>query len=253
VSRKERLDLRPDGWADWTYEQRRTWRLGQQRLRWEAIALRPHHSRTSPIVDDEKPTQSGLNEIQELLNRFASGGNQSEQYAHKVADRITQLFPEDNELRSVAAVLANYKNRVGKAEAEQTCRKMIHVIDFRLYGERFAWDGVPEEHRRAWEAVFSIDNGPLSADLPDPCPICESRTLHRYYRVYRGGPEQIQGRAYQGSGGGWTWCSSCLSYEHGSAHVPAAWPGDPLLDTVERLEHSPEFLERALRKAESTS
>lgn len=201
-----------------------------------------------PIVGDQKLIHSALKEIQKLLGRFASGGNQSEQYAHEVAERIAFLFPEDNELRSVAAVLAAYRTRVGKAEAEQACRQAIQTIDFRMYGERFTWAGVPEEHRRAWEAVFSIDRGSLTADIPDPCPICGSRTLHRYYRVYRGGPEQFQGRAYQGHGGGWTWCSNCLSYEHGSALVPASWHGDPRLDTVERLEHSPEFLERALRK-----
>jgi hypothetical protein len=206
-----------------------------------------------PIVGDQKLIQSALKEIQKLLDRFASGGNQSEQYAHEVAERIAFLFAEDNELRSVAAVLAAYRTRVGKAEAEQACRQAIQAIDFRLYGERFAWSGVPEEHRRAWDAVFALDRGSLHADLPDPCPICGSRTLHLYYRVYRGGPEQFQGRAYKGHGGSWTWCSSCLSYEHGSAHVPASWPGDARLDRVERLEHSPEFLERALRKSGHSS
>jgi hypothetical protein len=199
-----------------------------------------------PIVGGQK-LHSSLKEIQELLGRFAWGGNQSQQYAHEVAERIAFVFAEDNELRSVADVLAAYGTRVGKVEAEQACRRAIQAIDFRLYGERFAWSGVPEERLRAWHAVFSIENAPLSTDLPDPCPICGSRTLHRYYRVYRGGPEHFQGRAYQGRGGGWGWCSSCLSYEHYQALVPASWHGDPLLDTVERLEHSPEFLERALR------
>jgi hypothetical protein len=201
-----------------------------------------------PIVGDQKLIQSALKEIQKLLGRFAWGGNQSQQYAHEVAERIAFVFPEDNDLRLVAGVLAAYGTRVGKVEAEQACRQAIQAIDFRLYGQRFPWSGVPQEHLRAWHAVFSIDHGSLSADLPDPCPICGSSTLHRYYRVYRGGPEQFQGRAYQGRGGGWGWCSSCLSYEHYQALVPASWSGDPRLDAVERLEHSPEFLERALRK-----
>jgi hypothetical protein len=32
-------DWRPAGWADWTQEQRRVWRLEQQLLRWEAIGF----------------------------------------------------------------------------------------------------------------------------------------------------------------------------------------------------------------------
>ena len=32
-------DWRPPGWADWTRDRRRIWRLEQQLLRWEAIAL----------------------------------------------------------------------------------------------------------------------------------------------------------------------------------------------------------------------
>jgi hypothetical protein len=34
-----RHDWRPPGWADWTQEQRRIWRLEQQLLRWEAIGF----------------------------------------------------------------------------------------------------------------------------------------------------------------------------------------------------------------------
>jgi hypothetical protein len=32
-------DWRPDGWADWSHENRRIWRLEQQLLRWEAIGF----------------------------------------------------------------------------------------------------------------------------------------------------------------------------------------------------------------------
>lgn len=32
-------DWRPAGWADWSHEQRRIWRLEQQLLRWEAMGF----------------------------------------------------------------------------------------------------------------------------------------------------------------------------------------------------------------------
>ena len=67
-----------------------------------------------PIGGDQKLIQSALKEIQKLLGRLAWGGNQSDQYAHEVAERIAFVFPEDNDLRSVAAVLAAYGRRVGK-------------------------------------------------------------------------------------------------------------------------------------------
>lgn len=39
VSTDEAPNWRPDGWADWTHERRRIWRLEQQLLRWEALAV----------------------------------------------------------------------------------------------------------------------------------------------------------------------------------------------------------------------
>jgi hypothetical protein len=57
-----------------------------------------------PIVGDQIPIQAPLKEIQKLLDRFASGGDQSERYAHEVAERIALLFPEGDPLRSVAAI-----------------------------------------------------------------------------------------------------------------------------------------------------
>ena len=39
MSGKETLDWQPEGWADWTHEKRRIWRLERRLLRWEAISI----------------------------------------------------------------------------------------------------------------------------------------------------------------------------------------------------------------------
>ena len=65
----EQPDWRPDGWADWTYERRRIWRLEQQLLRWEALAVAARslaHEQAAIVADlrgEATPAQADIDRI----------------------------------------------------------------------------------------------------------------------------------------------------------------------------------------------
>jgi hypothetical protein len=62
-------DWRPDGWADWTYEQRRIWRLEQQLRRWEALAFAARalaHEQAAIVAElrgEAAPPQAAVDQI----------------------------------------------------------------------------------------------------------------------------------------------------------------------------------------------
>jgi hypothetical protein len=107
------------------------------------------------------------------------------------------------------------------------------------------WNGVPLERVAAWNEVYSLSQE--GVDLSASCPVCGSRTLHRYFLVGKPGVVVRRGRRYVASGAGWEWCSSCRSYVHFSGLVPEWWSSDLRVESSE-LTAEPEALERAIQR-----
>jgi hypothetical protein len=93
------------------------------------------------------------------------------------------------------------------------------------------WTGVPVEKIEAWQTAFNAKQNIFA--LKAACPVCGHNALRRYYYLGKAEVREIQGVKYQSRGSVWEWCSSCRTYSHAQAFVPAAW-GDFQLD----LDHS---------------
>jgi len=93
----------------------------------------------------------------------------------------------------------------------------------------------------------------MREDLTVPCPICGETTLHHYY--CRGKPvttRVLNGITFDHDGGLWEWCSSCYTYAHYSALVPADWKSSLTVDS-NKLIPIPDAIEDArLLKIENT-
>jgi hypothetical protein len=186
---------------------------------------------------DVAAAKSGLlDELERRVGRFARGADLSGRYASKLHNWLAERHGDDQRFERLIDVLCRYPAAVGQAEARDACHELLSAVRRDVEGERFPWRGVADHGRAAWQRAF----GPPTpgVDVSGACPLCEQPTLRRYFRAYRA---EV--------GGSWEWCGSCFSYEHHRALVPAWWDGERLLDVVPMslLEHSPEFLERALR------
>lgn len=95
---------------------------------------------------------------------------------------------------------------------ELTLDKVIAQID---------WKEVPSNRFDQWESVFQSSQESLN--LSQSCPICDAKTLHRWY--ISGQPIDVvqNGIKYVARGALWEWCSTCGSYMHYSAKVPEFW------------------------------
>lgn len=107
---------------------------------------------------------------------------------------------------------------------------------------QFPWHDVPPEYEREWVQIFYTSLEGL--DLASPCPVCGACTLHRWYWPGERVDKLIDGRHYVARGSEWEWCSTCYSYVHYSAYVPAWWSCDMEIDPSV-LGHAPEAIERA--------
>jgi hypothetical protein len=102
------------------------------------------------------------------------------------------------------------------------------------------WHDVPEEKVRVWREAF--DASTEGTDLRASCPVCGEQTLHRWFYLHRVQLSVSDGRAWQGRGSQWQWCSSCRSYEHSSGLVPDWWI--PTFEIpLEVLKHDPDAIE----------
>jgi hypothetical protein len=102
------------------------------------------------------------------------------------------------------------------------------------------WQDVAAEQVKSWRQTF--DASAEGIDLTAACPVCKARSLHRWFNVHRARASVSDGRAWQGSGSQWQWCSSCRSYEHASGLVPDWWSA-PFEIPLESLRHDPEEIE----------
>lgn len=108
------------------------------------------------------------------------------------------------------------------------------------------WQGVPEEKLPAWRKLFNDAVGG-GVDLPNDCPVCGHRMLHRYYHLAKVEPRELRGKLFQGLGSYWEWCSSCRSYEHMHGFVPDWWQEKPLAVNHAELTVTPGILDAALK------
>jgi hypothetical protein len=81
VTDRESDDWRPEGWSEWSHEQRRIWRLEQQCFRWEALTLSARQvayeqsMRVAELLDEEPPTMTEVS--QKILDLFQDGSGNS--------------------------------------------------------------------------------------------------------------------------------------------------------------------------------
>jgi hypothetical protein len=104
MSTDEAPDWRPDGWADWTYERRRIWRLERQLLRWEALAFAARsfaHEQAAIVAElrgEATPTQADIDRIvfETARSRWKAADNAVERARLLESDRASQLDDPDN-------------------------------------------------------------------------------------------------------------------------------------------------------------
>lgn len=108
-----------------------------------------------------------------------------------------------------------------------------------------SWKDVPEESFSQWLNIFNASREGFNVSAP--CPICEEKTLHRYYRMDDGEERIIQGNRFIGSGDLWEWCGSCRTFAMYSAAIPEWWTCDLSVDQSS-LTLNPEPIEEAFRK-----
>ncbi len=192
--------------------------------------------------------REALRETEARLLRMATGANLSDRYALDLRDWLAGHHPGDARFDALLEVLGRYRSMTGAPEVVEACQALLGQLRREAEGPRLRWTGTPAAHEAPWNSLFSsCDEATLAAAA---CPCCGARALRRYLR--RHGEEGPAAGGAPARAGLWEWCRGCLAYRHLSARVPAGWGGDPVLDLVpfSLLEHSPEFLERALREAE---
>jgi hypothetical protein len=134
---------------------------------------------------------------------------------------------------------------LGKKNAKATVQQLMLEASS---VESLNWQDVPDEHWTAWTRTFG-NSRDSSLDLSDPCPVCQSKTLHRWYMIGQQ-PRDLfiskYGVKSHASGALWEWCSMCGSYAHYSARVPDFWspPSDFHVDTS-KLRTLPWIIEDA--------
>jgi hypothetical protein len=197
-------------------------------------------------LDEVAAARREIAEVARRLGKIAWGADRSERYARELADWLAETYGDDARFSHVRSVLTNYRSKVGQEELADACRRVIEALRFDAEGPRFEWRGIGEDEQDRWQAVFGASR---DVDLDAACPVCGEPALQRYLRGYGPDRREVRGELYVARGGGWEWCSACLTYVHFQALIPVWWPGAPTPDRVpgELLEHEPEFLERVLR------
>ncbi len=109
------------------------------------------------------------------------------------------------------------------------------------------WRGASAEAYQAWRRAFNEDwSGP---DLEAPCPVCSSRTLHRWYIQESTDSRVFEGVPFKGHGRLWEWCSTCQTCEYlPDGFVPEWWKA-PFTVEPHVLRSDPGPIEEARRAA----
>ncbi|MGX2996278.1 hypothetical protein JNUCC64_18700 [Streptomyces sp. JNUCC 64] len=102
------------------------------------------------------------------------------------------------------------------------------------------WQFVPSGLLDAWRAVFEAE--PDASDLSGPCPGCDARDLHRWYRADQAVDEiideVIDGVHIVGDGWRIEWCAACHIYQDDESLIPGSWcspydvPDSHVMDVV---------------------
>jgi hypothetical protein len=206
--------------------------------------------------------KNAYSEAVQRIGRFATGANRSRRYAAELREWLERHHGSDERFERVIALLDDYRVRYGQQEVADAARALIQRIEHDISGPRFPWRDTGPFHER-WRLAFETAHG----GEPDAtCPLCGSPALRLYIRAERElvpAPQDLPGSADASAGGWspvsragfWEWCNNCYAYEQYTGTLPDWWRGHPVLDGVpdNLLEHSPEFLERALRLAADRS
>src|SRR4051812_48939411 len=98
------------------------------------------------------------------------------------------------------------------------------------------WRSVEPEAEASWQILVNcIFQNKVEPAKGITCPSCRNTQIHFFFARYDD----------SGKGGFWIWCRHCCRYEHISCRVPTWWPDKPLVP-IEKLEHSPEWLDKNL-------
>jgi len=109
----------------------------------------------------------------------------------------------------------------------------------------YNWQDVPDEYWKQWREIFGSSQEGFN--LSQPCPVCLSQQLHRYYQFVDCEPFISNGQRYIGRGGLWEWCSNCYCYCHASSAVPEWWLPPNLEIDESKLTVTPDVLEDVIR------
>ncbi|MRH86170.1 hypothetical protein GFY24_01600 [Nocardia sp. SYP-A9097] len=105
------------------------------------------------------------------------------------------------------------------------------------------WRPVPSELYAEWREVFNRDWS--GAEVESACPVCESKTLRRWYALDEDTAMVLRGVEFSGQGRLWEWCSSCQVYEtFPDGYVPGWWSPPYQVDDS-ALGHDPHAIECA--------
>jgi hypothetical protein len=111
---------------------------------------------------------------------------------------------------------------------------MMSESDVFEFLHKIPWDEVPEEKYRAWADAFKSSQESLNLSVS--CPLCNSKSLHRWYEGGHPTDRILDGTRYVARNAGlWQWCSSCGALFHASADVPEWW--NPPLDIEIKKEN----------------
>jgi hypothetical protein len=110
---------------------------------------------------------------------------------------------------------------------------------------KIPWDELPPEKYKVWADAFRSSQESLNLSVP--CPLCSSKSLHRWYEGGRPLDKVLDGVRYVAQSAAlWQWCSSCGILLHGSADVPEWWnPPSDIEIKKENLRVIPWAIEEA--------
>lgn len=114
--------------------------------------------------------------------------------------------------------------------------------------ERTPWREADAESYTAWRRIFNA--GWTGSDVPDPCPVCGSRTLHQWYMQDDTDAKVLRGVRYKGRGRLWEWCSTCRTFEHYRDGFVPVWWMEPYHVEPGHLRYDPGPIEAARETAD---
>jgi hypothetical protein len=119
------------------------------------------------------------------------------------------------------------------------------ILIFRFDGiiqKEDEWGGVPEAYWTNWAKIYQQSQECLN--ISEPCPVCGSIALHRWYQTGKTIERVIEGVEFIAEGSLWEWCSNCHSFEHSRSLVPAWWSCELEVDE-QKLTALPTAIEAA--------